>query len=487
MALLPGRATLIAVLAAAAAAIAGCDPGRLSAQPALSEASCRGIKDPSAHCYRLRVPENRSRADGRTIDLRIVVIPAADAANRADDAVVVLAGGPGQAATDFLGRAAAGANTRRDHIYADQRGTGGSNGLVCRFYGPPSDVPSYFTGFLPLDKVRACRRDLERQSDLAQYTTAASVADLEAIRVALGYPRLNLRGGSYGTRLAMEYVRRHPERVRTVTLEGPVTPVMAAPDRFGELAQRALDGLIAECAADHSCAGAYPGLREEAAEVFARLRRAPVGVLAAHPDRPGETQPVTLTRDHAGEVIRYMLYTSGDASAIPYVLHHAYRGNFQPIASFLMRWRRGGTFDGLYISITCAEDVPRVAADAGARAEPTFLGGYRVREQTAACAEWPKGAAPADAATAVTASVPALIVSGMLDPVTPPANGDELARTLTNSLHVQVPSGGHGFAGLEGLACLDAIHDRFIDGATVAGLDTSCIRSIRRPGFVIGR
>ena len=138
------------------------------------------------------------------------MIPAADAANRADDAVVVLAGGPGQAATEFrTARAATARNTRRDHVYADQRGTGGSNGLVCRFYGPPVHVPSYFTGFLPLDKVAPAAAISKRRSDLAQYTTAASVADLEAIRVALGYSRLNLCGGSYGTRLAMEYVRRH--------------------------------------------------------------------------------------------------------------------------------------------------------------------------------------------------------------------------------------------------------------------------------------
>lgn len=480
------RATLTAALAALAAA-SGCGAGGVSAQPALAEASCRGVRDATARCYRLRVPENRQLPSGRTIDLRIVVLPAADTANRAPDATVFLAGGPGQAATDFIGRGPGAGHSRRDRIYADQRGTGDSNGLVCRFYGPPSDVASYFTGFLPLDKVRACRQELERRADLREYTTAASVADLEAIRVALGYPQFNLHGGSYGTRLAMEYVRRYPERVRTATLEGPVTPATAAPDGFGELAQRSLDAVIAECEADASCRDAFPRLRAESAAVFARLRQGPVTVHVAHPDRPDQPQPARLTRDHAGEVIRYMLYTSGNASAVPYVLHEAAAGNFQPIAAFLLRWRRTGTFDGLYIAITCAEDVPRVAADAAARAEPTFLGSYRVREQTAACGEWPKAAMPADATTPVSAPVQTLIVSGTLDPVTPPANGDVIARTLPNSLHVRVPSGGHGFAGLDGLGCLDAIQDRFIESGTVAGLDTSCVRSIRRPGFFVGR
>jgi pimeloyl-ACP methyl ester carboxylesterase len=334
--------------------------------------------------------------------------------------------------------------------------------------------------------VRACRSALERTADLAQYTTSASVEDLEAIRIALDYPRLTLVGGSYGTRLAMEYVRRYEPRVRAVVLEGPVTPANHVPERFGHLAERALDGLLDECLGDAACARAFPAIRDEARQVFERLRRGPVTAVAEHPSarRPAE---VTLTRDHVAEAIRYLTYSSVGASRVPLYLHEAFNGNFSPIANFLIRWRAGGTFDGLYLSVTCTEDVPLVGPDAAERDDPTYLGGYRVRQQRAACAEWPRGARPETSLLPVKASVPILITSGTLDPVTPPENGDMIARTLAHSLHLRVPSGGHSPFGLRGLDCLDGLKRDFIERAGAGGLDTSCVNRIARPGFATAR
>jgi pimeloyl-ACP methyl ester carboxylesterase len=168
-------------------------------------------------------------------------------------------------------------------------------------------------------------------------------------------------------------------------------------------------------------------------------------------------------------------------------LHEAFKGDFSSIANFLMRWRADGTFDGLYLSITCAEDVPLVPADAAERDEPTYLGGYRVRQQRAACAEWPRGQRPETSVQPVKAKVPVLITSGRLDPVTPPENGDTLARTLSRSLHVRVPSGGHSPYGLTGIDCLDELKRAFIERATPDGLDTACMARVSRPGFVLSR
>ncbi len=197
----------------------------------LVEVPCKGITVVEAKCLTLAVPENRSAPQGRTIPLRIVVLPATSA-DRAADAVMFLAGGPGQAATEFVNDSDVPVDrlrVSRDVVFADQRGTGGSHSLACEFYGPPDHPQSYFTEFLPIDKVRACRSALQRDADLAQYTTAASVEDLEAIRIALRHSQLTLVGGSYGTRLAMEYVRRYEPRVRAVVLDGPVTPRSYAP------------------------------------------------------------------------------------------------------------------------------------------------------------------------------------------------------------------------------------------------------------------
>jgi pimeloyl-ACP methyl ester carboxylesterase len=480
---------IAAGIVAGAAVRAGWRPPRPRADAArvgpIVEEPCVAIRSSQARCYRLSVPENRADPS-RFISLRIVVL-AATGPNRVPDPIFYLAGGPGQAATSVMTArelvdASLGEN--RDLVFADQRGTGGSNDLACQFYGPPENTNSYFQQFLPIDKVKACRAALEPTTDLTQYTTEASVDDLEAVRAAFGFAQINLVGGSYGTRLAMEYVRRYGPagRVRTVVLESPVSPSDHTPENFGQLATRALDGVFDECAATPACAEAFPQIREESQAVFERLRAGPVTTTASHPSRTARGT-VTLTRNHVAEAIRYMLYSAGGASMVPLYLHEAFTGNYAPIADFLIRWRADGTFDGLYLSITCAEDVPFVAADAAERDEPTFLGGYRVREQRAACAEWPHGTRPAVAAQPVTSAVPTLITSGALDPVTPSSNAEVIARTLSHSLHVQIPFSGHTPAGLSGLACLNTVKRTFIDRASTDGLDTTCISQIERPGF----
>jgi pimeloyl-ACP methyl ester carboxylesterase len=483
------RVTLAGAVVAALAAVGSIAACRTAGDGAATAAGpieepCTRIPVAEARCLRLAVPENQSTRRGRTISLRIVVLPATGT-DRAEDAIVYLAGGPGQAASELISDSALALDvlrSRRDVIFADQRGTGGSNPLTCQFYGPPEEPQSYFDTFLPIAKVRACRSALEQTSDLAQYTTSASVEDLDAIRAALKYPQLTLVGGSYGTRLAMEYVRRYESRVRAVILESAVTPANHAPENFGHFAAQALDGVLAECLADAECARAFPAIRDEAHEVFERLRQGPVTATVAHPSarRPAT---VTLTRDHVAEAIRYLTYSSLGASRVPLYLHEAFKGNFQPIADFLIRWRADGTFDGLYLSITCTEDVPLVAPDAAERDDPTYLGGYRVRQQRAACAEWPRGERSEASALPVVAGVPVLLTSGLLDPVTPSENGDIIARTLSHSLHVRVPASGHSPIGLTGLDCLADLKRAFVERGRTDGLDASCVGGIERPGF----
>ena len=477
------RTAAVMLVAGALGSVSCAATDRSAAAPALTRDACTGVRAPDVTCYSLTVPENRA-SPTRTIALRIVVVPATGTP-RAPDPVFYLAGGPGQAASSLAGDpspAPTALRAHRDLVYADQRGTGASNGLDCPFYGPPEKPQTYFTEFLPLDKVRDCRDQVARRADLRQYTTAASVDDLEAIRVALNYPQINLVGSSYGTRLAMEYVRRYEKHVRSVVLESPVTPATHAPEAFGRLAASALDALVRECADTPHCARAYPALSREVAEVFARLRERPAIATVAHP-AGGQTAAITLTRNHAAEVIRYMMYSSRGASAVPWAIHRAFEGDFTPLADFLIRWRANGSFDGLYLSVTCAEDVPFVAADAAERDEATYLGSYRVREQRAACAEWPHGTPSSSQFEPVSSKVPVLIFSGTLDPVTPPANGDAIARTLPNSMHVRIPSAGHSPAGLTGLGCLGELERNFIEQGRVTGLDSKCVERISRPAF----
>jgi pimeloyl-ACP methyl ester carboxylesterase len=212
--------------------------------------------------------------------------------------------------------------------------------------------------------------------------------------------------------------------------------------------------------------------------VFERLARGAVTVRL-----DGVPGDVTMTRDNVAEAVRYMTYSSRESSRVPLLLHRAHGGDFSGLAAFLRRYRTPGTFEALYLSITCAEDVPFLPADAATRDKDTYLGDYRVRQQQAACRDWPRGAAAPTHGTPVRSRVPVLITSGMLDPVTPPAFGDEVAQTLTDVLHLKVPSGAHGLRGLTGLDCLERIDRDFVDRGTTASLDVACVTKIRRAGF----
>jgi pimeloyl-ACP methyl ester carboxylesterase len=258
------------------------------------------------------------------------------------------------------------------------------------------------------------------------------------------------------------------------------------PSDFAQQTERAIQGVIGECAADAACNQAFPNLKDEAKAVLAQLIKGPVEVEVQKPDSK-EHVKVKLSRDLAAEAIRYMLYNPGSAARMPLVLHLAAEGNFVPLAQLALRYRMilvGTGSNGMYLSVTCAEDLPWIKPGEGERlAENTFLGDYRLRQQREACTLWPRGSIERDYAEPVRSDVPVLILTGEWDPVTPPSNGATVAKTLTNSLHVVVPHGAHGLGGLEGIECIERIMREFIERGTNKEIDTSCVQGIRRKGF----
>jgi pimeloyl-ACP methyl ester carboxylesterase len=442
-----------------------------------------------AKCGTLAVYENRATKKGRMISLNIVVLPATGE-KREPDPLVYFAGGPGSAATeDALGFAPEFAKLRehRDLLFVDQRGTGKSHPLNCEFYNP-NDMQSYLGYFMPLEDVRKCRPQLEANSDLKLYTTTIAMDDMDEVRAALGYEQINLFGGSYGTRAALTYLKRYPQRVRTATLQGVAPANLYMPSDFPVGNERALQGVIAECAADEACHKAFPNLKEEAQSVLAQLIKGPVEVEVQKPNSK-ETVKVKLSRDLAAEAIRYMLYSPRPASRVPLVIHRAAQGDFVMLAQTAIEYRInlvGSGSNGMYLSVTCAEDLPWIKPGEGERmAANTFLGDYRLRQQREACALWPRGEIERDFAEPVHADRPVLILTGEWDPVTPPSNGDAAAKTLTNSLHIVVPHGAHGLGGLENIDCILRIMTDFVEHGTIKGLDTSCVKTIRRRGFAL--
>lgn len=453
----------------------------------LNDCKLEGVEG-QAKCGTLEVYENRA-TKGRKIGINVVVVPATGD-KRVPDPLVYFAGGPGSAATeDAPGIVEAFTKVReqRDLLFVDQRGTGKSHPLDCSFYNP-EDLQSYLGYFFPLEDVRKCRPQLEAKADLTLYTTDIAADDMDEVRAALGYERLNLFGGSYGTRAALTYLKRYPNRVRTTTLQGVSPANSYLPSDFPQGNERALQGILAECAADQTCNTAFPKLKEEAKSVLAQLIKGPVEVEMKKPGSNDRVK-VKLSRDLAAEAIRYMMYNPVAATRVPLIIHVASQGNFAPLAEAAIGYRKflvGTGSNGMYLSVTCAEDLPFIKPGEGERmAENTFLGDYRLRQQREACALWPRATIAKDYGDPVQSDLPVLILTGQWDPVTPPSNGDLVAKTLKNSLHIVVPQGAHGIGGLENVDCILRITTEFIERGTTNGIDTACVKTVRRRPFAL--
>ena len=363
----------------------------------------------------------------------------------------------------------------------DQRGTGGSNPLPCDLY---SGQPSGPLGdFFPPEAVRACRDALAADADLRLYTSAHAAEDLDDVRAALGYERINLEAASYGTRVALLYIRAHPQRVRTAVLRSVSPPWMKQPLSFAEDAQSALDSLVSDCRADPACESAFPRFEEELDAVLERLEGGDVRVELVGEE--GETRTVEWSRGAFAEKVRFLLYAPGLSMFLPVLIHHAAEGDFAPFTE--IAWDLGEQIaavgaNGMYLSVTCAEDVALITPEEAANPWPgTFLGDYRVRQQKAACALWPTGTLPPDFFEPIESDVPTLLVSSTIDPITPPRWAEEAARGLSNSRHLLAPNVGHSPA----TECVMGIVRAFVAAASHEELDVRCLDEARRPPFAL--
>ncbi|MEP7010342.1 MAG: alpha/beta hydrolase [Acidobacteriota bacterium] len=451
----------------------------------LKPCTLEGVSVP-ARCGTYEVFEHRETKSGRKIGLKVVVLPATDP-NPAPDPMVYFEGGPGASATaDAAGLAGDPLLKRHDIVLVDVRGTGGSNPLYCPYQTDGSRQLGLLEEFLPLAGVKACRAKLEADNDLSTYTTPVLVDDVHEVVTALGYTKVNLSGGSYGSFAVQAYMGRHPEGVRTAILEGVVGYDTRLPLHFAADAQKALDGLFAECAAEATCAAAFPDLAGDLKAVLERAKAGPARATVIDP-KTGKNVDRELSWATLVQTLRYMSYSSASAQEIPLGLHLAAQGDYSVLArnAAVYGGALGNMPDGLYLSITCPEDVARIHdEDVAAAVQGTYLGDYRVRQQREACALWPKGPLPADFWEPLRSTIPTLLVTGERDPVTPARDTLLVAKALSNSRTMIVPDGAHGSNGLEGLKCIEDLEQRFVEQGDFQGLDTErCVASIRRPPF----
>ena len=434
-------------------------------------------------CGKLTVFENRETRTGRTIDLNVVVLPALDQKTKAEP-LFDLAGGPGAASTDAADfYAGPGKDCRRLHdvVLVDQRGTGQSNRLSI----PQEKTPQhYLREMYPVDYVREMRHSLEQRADLTKYTTSIAMDDLDDVRAWLGYDKINLFGLSYGTRAALVYMRQHPEHVRSAILFAVAPTDLKMPLHHSESAARAMDLLLGECEQDATCHAAFPQIRDDWKNVLTQLEKQPARVEYSSTGSAAATT-VEIQRGVFAEKIRTWMYDRDKAARIPLIVHQAAAGDFAPFLQLAISPSIPDfVADGMYLSATCAEDVPFIDQEEAARlnADNPF-GNYRVFQQTRACGMWPRGEIPADFLEPVRSNAPVLIVSGNLDPVTPPKYGEQVARYLPNSRHVIIPEAGHGPFGLSNPDCIDRIAIEFLDKGDATNLDVNCVGRMERPPF----
>ena len=473
----------------ATAALAGCATGGAGTKTGaswLKPCKVAGVSTP-VRCGTYEVYENREARSGRKVGLKVIVLPATGK-NRAPDPVVYFGGGPGESVTEY---AADYANEnplreRRDIVLVDVRGTGGSNPLFCPYQKDGSRQLGLLEEFLPLRGVEACRAKLEANNDLSTYVTPVLVDDVHEVVTALGYEKVNVNGGSYGSFASQAYMRRHPEGVRTAVLGGIVAFDTRLPLHVARDAQDALDGLFAECGQEATCAAAFPDLKGDLAKVLAQVRDRPVRATVMDP-KTGKDVERELRWATVAQTIRYMSYSSASAEEIPLALHLAAGGDYSVLArnAAVYGGALGDMPDGVYLSVTCPEFVSRIRdEDVAAAVAGTFLGDYRIRQQREACALWPRATMPPDYWEPLRSTIPTLLMNGERDPVTPAKDALKVAETLPNSRTMIVPDGAHGSNGLEGLSCLHDIETRFVDQGNFDGLDLEgCIASIRRRPF----
>ncbi len=440
--------------------------------------------DEQLFCGKLTVFENRETRSGRTIDLNIVVLPALDQKTKAEP-LFDLAGGPGASSVDradFYAGPGKEYRRGRDVVCVDQRGTGKSNRLSISREKTPQ---YYLSEMFPVDYVKEMRHALEKRADLTKYTTSIAMDDLDDVRTWLGYDRINLFGGSYGTQAALVYMRRHPDHVRSAILLAVAPTDLKMPLHHSESAARAMDLLLSECEQDSACHAAFPQIRDDWNNVLAQLEKQPARVEYSPPDKSAPTI-VEIQRGVFAEKIRTWMYRRDQAARLPMIVHHAANGDFVP---FLQQAVAPSipdfVADGMYLSVTCAEDVPFINREEAAQLTAgNPFGNYRVFQQTRACGMWPRGEIPTDFLEPVSSNAPVLIFSGNMDPVTPPKYGEEVAKHLRNSRHIIIAEAGHGDDGLKDPGCVDRIAIEFLGKGDAKNLDASCVEGMAPPPFV---
>jgi len=449
---------------------------RISAGPAFP-----GIK---ARCGTMLRPENPADPDSPDIVLSVAVVPALSLKPEPDP-FVPLAGGPGGSAIELYSawsHAFEYVRRNRDILLVDQRGTGTSSRMACDF--DDDVVEGQYSTEQVLQLTRDCLDTLPH--DPRYFTTSVAVADLEAVRQALAYPQLNLYGVSYGTRVAQHFARRYPEATRSIVLDGVVPPQLPLGPEIATEAQSALDQILLRCSNDDACAARFPNLQQAFLDVRAKLEEAAVVVGLTDPVT-GHRQLVDFGPGELAGAIRLLAYNAHSIAIMPLLIHEAANGNYEPLAAqfhMIAATLADALAMGMHNAVMCSEDVPFYARDTidYDALEASYIGIMQLDAIEAMCSLWPAGPVDDDFRGPLATDIPVLLLSGEVDPITPPRYAALAMVDLTNARHLTGKQQGHGQAGI---GCMPRLISQFVTELDPEGLDDECLeRSFVMPFFL---
>lgn len=452
-------------------ALSACSPTQVDRPTQIAFAECRLPKlDSIVQCAEFTVPENYTDPQGRKIKLHIARLPANTRTPHADP-LLLLAGGPGQAASDLAPLAAALERVRRerDIVLIDQRGTGRSAPLLCENENQQDPLKLLLQEQLGLNKLRECLTKLD--SDPRYYTTVDYIADLEAVLQALGYSRVNLWGASYGTRVALEYLRRHPERIRSAILDGVAPNNLRVTIDAARSSEAALERVFADCAKSASCHQAFPQLKQHWHNLLKKLAGQGERLSMVHP-QTGQPITINVTDEAVIGSVGVLLYAAETRALIPQLISTATQGDFAPLFTAALRSVENIRLvnQQLQLAVLCAEESQTIGATQ--MSSLSRHASRRAEQFLQACQIWPHRTQEENYYQPVKSDKPVLIFSGALDPVTPPEWAEQAMQTLSNARHIVAPGFGHN---VSPWGCGSRLIAEFISEASAQDLSKECI------------
>ncbi|MHA6206137.1 alpha/beta hydrolase [Dyella soli] len=441
----------------------------------------------SAWCAPFEVPENRADPRSRKIGLKLAVIrSSAQVASK--DMLVLLAGGPGQAATESwpgVSGALQPLTAHRHVLLLDQRGTGGSNPLTCKGAGDAGGETAGDADASPQkqrEEIAQCLGQIADKADPRYYTTTIAVQDLEDVRHALGAPSLDLVGVSYGTRMAQQYAMRHPDAVRSLVLDGVVPNTLVLGEDFARNLDDALKAQFARCTADEACRKRFNDPYQTLYQLRDALRANPHTVSFRDPQTYQSVKRV-LSEYSLASVVRMFAYSPLTAALLPVSIDAAAHGDVGPLLgqAKLLSGDLSDTMNGgMQMSVICSEDADLLSARP--QDAHTMLGTRMIDSLQTVCSVWPRGTRPDDFHQPLRTDKPALLLSGEYDPVTPPRYGDEVARWLAQSRHLVLRGQGHNVINA---GCAPRVVKHFIEDLDPKALEVKCLDRLQpTPMFI---